>query len=155
MEITPSETERILGLLAETPRRIAAASEGVGNAQLQWRPDEKSWSANDILAHLRSCMDVWGKSLRRMLAEESGTQAHISPRSWIKKTNYLALGFHESLQEFAQQRSNFLDLLESLAFADWSRSAVIQGRQHTVFSQARRMALHESEHCEQIETILK
>ncbi len=155
MEITPSEIEKILALLAENLRRIAAASEGMEDARLHWRPDEKSWSANDILAHLRACMDVWGKSVGRMLTEENGTQTHISPRSWIRKTNYLALGFRESLQEFAQQRTDFLHLLESLAFADWSRSAVIQGRQHTVFSQARRMALHESEHCEQIETILK
>lgn len=80
MEITPSEIEKILALLAETPHRIKAASEGMEDARLYWRPDEKSWSANDILAHLRSCMDVWGKSVGRMLTEENGTQTHISPR---------------------------------------------------------------------------
>ena len=38
---------------------------------------------------------------------------------------------------------------------DWSRGAMIKDRRHTVFSQARRMALHEVTHCEQIEGLVK
>jgi hypothetical protein len=38
-----------------------------------------------------------------------------------------------------------------LDFADWSRDAEIKDRPHTVFNQARRLAMHEAAHCEQIE----
>ncbi len=155
MKITPAEIEEILELLAETPPRIASASRGVENARLHFKPDDQSWSANDVLAHLRSCADVWGKSITAMLAEPRPTLPHISPRSWIRKTNYPALEFRASFQAFAGQRREFLAGLKNLAFADWSGAARIEGREHTVFSQARRMALHENKHCEQIEALLK
>ena len=59
MEVTSTEIEQALKSLAETPHRLAPASSGLENAQLQTKPDETSWSANDILAHLRACADVW------------------------------------------------------------------------------------------------
>jgi len=34
---------------------------------------------------------------------------------------------------------------------EWFRPAVIRGRTHTVFSQTRRMALHEADHWERID----
>ena len=34
-----------------------------------------------------------------------------------------------------------------------AKTANIEGRTHSVFSQARRMALHEAEHCEQLKTL--
>jgi hypothetical protein len=36
---------------------------------------------------------------------------------------------------------------------EWSRGAMIRKRRHTIFSQARRMALHEVTHNEQIEAL--
>ena len=42
-----------------------------------------------------------------------------------------------------------------LPAADSERGAVILGRRHTVFTQARRMAKHEAEHMEQIAGLLK
>ena len=53
-----AEIEEVLQQLAATPHRIAAASEVLNIDQLQQKPDRQSWSANDILAHLRVCADV-------------------------------------------------------------------------------------------------
>jgi hypothetical protein len=155
IQATAAEIEKVLQMLEETPRRIASASNGLTEARLHDKADEKSWSANDILAHLRACVDVWGKSIQLMLAQDNPTMRHISPRTWIRKTNYPKLAFDESLQTFTTQHSDLLRTLRALAFEDWSRSAMIEGRKHSVFSQARRMALHEHEHCEQLEAILK
>jgi hypothetical protein len=98
---------------------------------------------------------VWGDSIDAMLAENLPTLPHIHPRKWIKETNYLELAFHESFQAFIKQRQRLLRTLEKLSFEDWSRAATIAGRNHTVFTQARRMAKHEHEHCEQIESLLQ
>jgi hypothetical protein len=46
-----------------------------------------------------------------------------------------------------------LEKLQPLALKEWARSATIKERQHTVFSQARRLALHEEGHCGQIEEL--
>jgi len=155
MNVTPTEIKRVLDLLVETPRRIRSASGSLANARLHSHSDEPAWSANDILAHLRSCADVWGKTIHAMLAKDNPTLPYVSPRSWIRKTDYPELAFRASFQAFAQQRDELLNTLKSLGIEEWSRAALIKGREHTVFSQARRMALHETEHCQQIEALLK
>jgi hypothetical protein len=63
MDTDPVEIEHILSLLAQTPDRISIMSIGHENTRLTFKPDETAWSANDILAHLRSCADMWGKSI--------------------------------------------------------------------------------------------
>ena len=149
------ETEQLLHALAETPRRIAAASQGLENAQLHFKPDEKAWSANDILAHLRACADVWGTSIIRMLAEDQPTWRYVSPRTWLRKKDYPELAFSTSFQAFMEQRNQLLQTLATITSEDWSRGAVINGREQTVFDYAQRLAQHEHEHCAQIEALLK
>jgi hypothetical protein len=155
MKAARADIEINLKLLEETPRRLAKITKSVDEMQLQRRTEKQPWSANDIIAHLRSCVDVWGDSIERMLAEENPTVPYRHPRQWIKKTNYLELAFHESFPVFAKQRKKLLKILKSLTFEDWSRAALIKGHEHTVFTQVRRMALHENVHCEQIESLLQ
>ena len=51
------------------------------------------------------------------------------------------------------QRTNLMRVLRGLGPEAWERGAIIFERRHTVFSQARRMAKHEAEHCEQLDTL--
>lgn len=153
MKMTQAEIEDVLHLLAKTPERITAVIQTLAPAQLHARPDSNAWSINEILAHLRACADVWGKDIDAMLAEDSPTLRHISPRTYLHKTNYLTLEFAASFQMFTEQRRTLLVKLHSLSQPQWARSAEIKGRRHTVFSQARRLALHEAGHYEQIESL--
>jgi len=158
MKVSPAETESVLRLLAATPRRIASLVRGVEINKLHFRPNPDSWSANDILAHLRACADVWGKSIVEMITRDHPKLRYSSPRSWIRKTNYLELEFRESLKAFTDQRRELLRVLKGLAIKDWSRSATFtattKGREQTVFGYACRIAEHENKHCDQIEAAL-
>ena len=159
MCITQVETNNALELLETTPARIALLSQNIANSNLYFRPNPNTWSANDVLAHLRACADVWGKSILEIIAKDKPKLRYISPRSWIRKTNYLEQEFQESLKVFTSQRSELLRVLKGLKIEDWSRSATFtgttKGREQTVFSYAHRMAEHEHKHCVQIETVLK
>ena len=73
MNINPDEIEKYLGLLSSTSRRIVKAIQGFDDVRLQYKIDNKTWSVNDILAHLRSCADVWGGSIEAMLAQDKPT----------------------------------------------------------------------------------
>jgi hypothetical protein len=77
----------------------------------------------------------------------------------MRKTDYLEQEFHSSFQTFARQRTDLLGSLNSLASEDWSRAATftgtVKGRNQTVFSYARRIAEHELQHLDQIESVLK
>jgi hypothetical protein len=153
----PEIIKLALQRLAATPRRIASLSTGCSPAQLHFRPDDEAWSANDILAHLRACADVWGKGILAMIAQDHPTLRYVSPRTYIRKTNYPKLEFASSLQAFTQQRHELLKVLKPLSIQDWSRGATFtattRGREQTVLRYAQRIAQHEQEHCEQIKAL--
>ena len=155
MKTTPAEIEKYVKLLEETPLRISRMIQGVDETRLQFKSDKNEWSANDILAHLRACADVWGDSIEKMIATDGSTLPYVHPRQWVKNTGYHELPFGKSFQAFKAQRRKLLKMLKNLPFEDWARGAIIKGREHTVFSQVRRMAKHESEHVGQIESLLK
>lgn len=150
--------EQVLTLLAETPQRIATFSEGLAPAQLSTSPSPDEWSANDVLAHLRACADVWGNCIKTMIAEDRPELRAVNPRTWIKKTNYLELEFRPSLRSFTTQRADLLAVLESLPSEDWSRSAIVMGAgkplQRNVLFYAQWLARHERPHVKQIERIV-
>lgn len=153
------EIEEMIRLLEETPRRLAAACQGQSLERLHARPNADTWSANEILAHLRACADVWGKSIETMIGQEHPTLRYISPRTYARKTKYPALVFHLSFEAFANQRRELLARLRDLPDESWQRGATFlvngQAKEGTVFSYARRLALHEHGHCEQFEALLR
>jgi len=150
--------EQVLTLLAETPPRIAALTAGLTPAQSQTTPTPDAWSANDVLAHLRSCADVWGDCIATILAEDRPTLRAVNPTTWIKQTDYPELEFQPSLRSFATQRADLLAVLEPLPHEGWSRAATVTGAgnvlERTVLFYAQWLARHERSHFKQIERIV-
>jgi hypothetical protein len=149
--------EEVLSLLAETPTRIATLTDGLAPAQLRTAPGPDEWSANDVLAHLRSCADMWGGYMMTILAEDRPTIQAINPRAWIRQTDYLELEFAPSLRAFTAQRAALLAVLEPLPPEGWARTATVTGAgsplERTVLDYADRLARHEQPHIKQIEHI--
>jgi hypothetical protein len=150
--------EQVLTLLAATAPRLAALSAGLAPAALQTRPTPDEWSANEVLAHMRSCADVWGTCIRMMLAEDTPMLRAVSPPTWLKQTNYLDLDFRPSLGDFATQRAELLAVLSPLPSEDWSRAATVTGAgkvlKRTVLYYADWLARHERAHVKQIERLV-
>lgn len=149
--------EQILTALAEGPSRIAEHTVGLTKAQLHAAPSPGEWSANEVLAHLRSCADVWGDCIATILHQNKPTIRALNPRTWIEKTDYPEQEFRSSLQAFAAQRTALLQVLETLSPEAWSRSATVTGAgkvlERTVYSYADWMAEHERPHLKQIKRI--
>ena len=154
---TPVTIEEVLTLLEEAPPRIAALTDGLSPAQLHAAPSPGEWSANDVLAHLRSCSDMWGKYIAMILAEDRSTFRAVNPTTWIKQTDYPELEFRPSFQSYTMQRADLLAVLKPLPRESWSRSATVTGagkpRERTVLSYARWLANHERSHFKQIARI--
>lgn len=155
MKATPGEIDKYLKLLEENPRAIATVTHGLADTRLSGKPDAKAWSANDILAHLRACADIWIHSIYAMLAEQEPVLPDINERKWAKAAGYAAVPFAESFRAYRLQRENLLRVLKALPFEAWERSALIFGRKHTIFTQMRRLAKHEGEHRKQMESLLQ
>lgn len=158
-EATSDDIEQLLALLTVAPSRLDSMNQSIDDERLNFKPDETSWSANEILAHVRANAEVWGKSILAMIGQDHPTLRYVSPRSWMRKTNYHKQDFHESLHTFTQQRANLLKSLKALNQADWSRGATFtattRGREATILSYVQRMTDHERQHVEQLEVLLK
>jgi DinB superfamily len=150
------EAEKFVGILEETPKRIAASTAGMTKAQLRTAPGPRAWSAVEILAHLRACDDLWTFSLYAMLAEPRQRPAlpRLDERRWARARGYARLEFGPSLKAFTLARAELLGTLRGLPEEAWSLTADIGGRNHSVFSQVRRLALHEVEHRGQFEALI-
>ena len=154
---TPLTIGQVLTRLAEQPKEIGRLTEGLPRARLHRAPSRDEWSLNDVLAHLRSCSDVWGKYIATIVAEDRPKIRAMSPRTWIKRTSYPELEFGSSFRAFTKQRAELLALLRSLPTTGWSRSATITGagrpRDQTVFDYAQSLADHERSHVKQMARI--
>lgn len=152
------EFDLVLAALAGTPKEIGRIARGHDDRQLHRSPAAEAWSARDIVAHLRACAEVWGRSIDRMIQEDHPTIRYVSPRGWIKKTDYLDQDFRVSFRAFSEARSALLDTLRTLDTAGWSRRATFTGttlgRDATVLIYARRIADHEVHHLEQLRRTL-
>lgn len=153
----PLSIEQILTMLREAPGRIAALTAGLQPEQLHIAPAPGEWSANEVLAHLRACADVWGDAMRTILKQEAPQLRAVNPRTWIKKTDYLSQEFQPSLQAYSRQRADLLSVLEPLPPESWSLSVIVTGAgkrlERTVQFYAQWMATHERPHIKQIDRI--
>jgi hypothetical protein len=149
--------EQVLTMLAGAPPRIAALTAGLAPAQLRTPPTPEEWSANDVLAHMRACADVWGGCIAAMIAEDAPTLRAVNPRTWITRTDYLEQEFAPSSRAYARQRAELLAVLEPLPPEGWARAATVTGAgkvlERTVFFYAQWLARHERPHLKQIARI--
>jgi DinB family protein len=144
--------DQVMALLEVTAPRIAELTSSLKPAQLHL-PSDGDWSANDVLAHLRACADVWGGCMISIMRGTSALRA-VNPLTWIEKTDYRAQPFARSLRSFATQRADLLDALRAASRADWRRTVTVTGagaplRRDALFY-GRWMAGHERAHVKQI-----
>lgn len=155
--LSPS-IEQVLALLHAAPARLASLTENTNPAALRTPPAAGEWSAVEVLAHLRSCADVWGGGITAILAKDRPTFRAVDPRTWMKSTNYVDLEFRPSLEAFTTQRGGLLAVLDALPPADWLSSAVVTGAgrplERTVHFYAQWLARHERTHLKQIERLV-
>lgn len=150
--------EQILAILRETPTQIEQITSELTPLQLKTPPEIGEWSATEVLAHLRACADVWGDYITMILTEDGPSFRAVSPRTYIKQTDYPQQAFETLRQAFARQRNDLLTVLELLSPQDWTRSATVTGVgkpiARTVQNYGDRMARHERGHLRQFKKIV-
>ncbi len=159
MPSEPDPIEEILTALAESPATIERLTAGLAPALLRTPPAHGEWSANELLAHLRACADVWGDCISVMLNRDEPTIKAVNPRQWIKKVDYPNIEFRGSLEAFTTQRHSLIAQLTSLTATQWERSATVTGAgsplHKTVHDYAFRMKKHERVHLVQLAQIVR
>ena len=146
--------DEILALLAGAPAEIAAETRGLAPGESAAAPGLGQWSLVQVLAHLRSCADVWGGAMAAIAEGERGPLRAVNPLTWVERTNYRTLPFDVSLQAYTEQRHALLPLLSRLPPVEWERTVVVTGAgrplQRSVLSYGRWLAGHERSHRRQV-----
>jgi hypothetical protein len=152
---TEAQIKIHLQTLTETPSRLLACSAGLDETRLKTAPASDAWSVVEHLAHLRGAADVWSFSIYAMLTTDKPQLAYLHPREWAKRQKYTKLSFAENFEAFKIGRDNLLRILTGLSMEEWGRSATITGKVNTftVFGETLRMASHEADHCQQLQTM--
>ena len=148
-----------MAILPVTVGRLAELTGGLTPAQLRAAPAPDSWSVNDVLAHLRACHDVLGGNVLRILAEDHPAWKGMSPRAWMRKTDYPTWEFEPAFEVFARQRSELLAVLEPLPAEAWERTATVTGMVRDVHEYSARfyaswLASHERGHLRSLPRII-
>jgi len=148
--------DEVLELLAAGPGRVAAATARISAGALLEPLEADGWSARDVLGHMRACQRTWGGYIARILDEDHPTFRYESPRSTIRRTDFLALPFARSLEGFTADRAALVSRLRAAGADLESRWGSVKraGRgieERSALQFAHRLAEHELEHLAQIE----
>lgn len=146
--------DNVVVALEKQPQTIAELTAELSPKALRLPPAPGEWSLNDVLAHLRSCADMWGKYIGLILDEDHPTFKAVNPRTWIKSTNYPELEFGPSFRAYLKQRSELVARLRTLPKPAWSRAATVTGAgrplERTALEYAMWLANHERSHLRQM-----
>lgn len=151
---SPAEIAEQIESLDACRTRVAAVQAQLTAEQLATSSLDKGRTPVEILAHLRACADLWSYSIYAILsAKEEPILAQLNAHKWSAALDYANLTFDASFNTFKATRAELLHVLHNLPTDTWSKTAMIGERQHSIYSQARRMALHEISHCKELESI--
>ncbi|MCQ3938324.1 MAG: hypothetical protein DPW18_14935 [Chloroflexi bacterium] len=151
---TSANIERVVRLLAETPVRLEALGEPLPAQELRRPLGEGERSFMETLVHLLNSEARTSEAIHLALLLDEPLVADIHPeRDWGKLVRLDLLEFAELLAYFKTRRRALLRVLSALTEAQWVRSVRESGkrRKESVYWKARSLALHESEHLEDLE----
>ena len=157
--------------LRSTPGVLAAGFRGKRDAELARRPAARSWSAKEIVCHLRDVEELFLTRFCAILAMEDpviptlaatpatlatwgigGAVGHpLDPDRWAEERQYARNDGALALAAFRRRRQEVLALLESLSPAQWARGGlhVVRGRL-SMGDWAASLAAHDDNHLDQL-----
>ena len=166
MAETPQQyTERImshsqgkdaLGLLKETPKKLAAQLKKLDKKGWSRRPEPNRWSVGEILAHLADAELVVSWRLRLVLGSPGVPIQAFDQDVWASTFNYARQDPKRSLETFRVLRENNLAMLKSVPKQLWDNFGMHSERgKETVAHMVKLYAGHDQNHLLQIEKIVK
>jgi hypothetical protein len=164
-----------LDRLARTPDELADAIHGRSDAVLSRRPEPRSWSAKEIVCHLRDIEEICILRFHTMLvadeppvfvvgappAEPSrwgigdDVPFPLDPDRWADERQYLRNDARLALGAFRRRRHEVLALLGKLTPTQWGRGCIHPAHGRVTFGDwTAGMAAHDDNHLAQLRRAL-
>lgn len=144
-----------LARMERTADALAAAIRGAADLALSGRPDRRSWSAKEIVCHLRDTEELFLGFFQSMLEVDEPAYSGGEPDRWAEDRQYLRNDAGEALVAFRRRRAESLAFLRHLRPADWERRGIHPTRGRlTMRDFAGLMAQHDDNHLDQLRRAL-
>lgn len=161
--------------LRATPAELGGLLAGRAPAALSRRPDPASWSATEIVCHLRDVEELFLVRFQTILADDDpqiltlgatpealarwGIGAAIGhpldPDRWAEERQYARHDSTDALAAFVRRRRETIALLDGLTAAQWRRGGIHQARGRMEMGEwVAGLAGHDDNHLEQIKRAL-
>jgi uncharacterized damage-inducible protein DinB len=144
MEYAQQPVVRCVERMERTTDEVAAAMNGESDASLSRRPAPASWSAKEVVCHLRDIEELFLLRFRSMLALDEptflvlgemptdraawgiieGDALPLDPDRWAEERQYLRNDAGQALAALRRRRQETLALLRRLAPEQWQRGSV-------------------------------
>jgi hypothetical protein len=168
--------DRSLARLLETPPDVDRALADRGDDELSKRPGPTSWSATEIVCHLRDVEELFQLRFHTVIALEEppilalgasaadlapwrigGAIEHpLDPDRWAEERQYARCDGRAALAAFRRRRGEVLTLLRALAPAEWQRGGIHPSRGRlTLRDWVASLAAHDDNHLDQLRRALE
>ena len=104
------------------PGVIAAAVEGLSDAELDYRPSDGGWSPREVIHHTADSEMTSAIRLRRLVVEDNPTISGYDGDDFARRLGYTTRPIGPSLDAIGSARSTTLSILEGLDEEDWNRA---------------------------------
>jgi len=141
--------------MAKGPDEFIAAIQGVPAALLSKRPDEKNWSAREVVCHVRDTEEYFLERFLMILSFDEPVFSPADVQRWAFERQYLRNDAGEALAAFHKRRQENLEFLKGLAPGQWERTCIhkIRGRM-TMRDYLNLVAGHDKNHLDQLKRAL-
>jgi len=176
MEYAQQPVVRCLERMGRTADEVAAVVSGQSDEALSHRPGPASWSAKEVVCHLRDIEELFMLRFRTMLALDEptflvlgemppaptawgiveGDALPLDPDRWAEERQYLRNDAGLALAALRRRREETLALLGRLTSEQWQRGSVhITLGRMTFADWVALMAAHDDKHLAQLRRALE
>jgi uncharacterized damage-inducible protein DinB len=153
--ILMASLEEQMARMERTADDFAAAIKGVSDAALTRRPDDKNWSAKEVICHVRDTEESFMMRFQTIMEMTEPRFLPAEPDRWATERQYQRNDAAEALQAFRVRRVESLRFLRGLRPEHWERGGVhaTRGRM-TLKDFVGLMAWHDDNHLDQLKRAL-
>lgn len=167
--------EHRLARLARTADELTQAVQGRTSTVLSRRPETSSWSATEIICHLRDIEELCILRFHTMLAADDppvfvvgappgdpgrwgiggAVPFPLDPDRWVEERQYSRADAGLALAAFDRRRREVLALLGALSPQQWKRGSIHPAHGRVTFEEwTAGMAAHDDSHLDQLRRAL-
>jgi len=144
-----------LARMERTVDDFAAATKGVSDAALSKRPDDKNWSAREVVCHVRDTEESFMVRFQAILAMDEPKFPPVEPDRWAVDRQYQRNDVGDALLAFRTRREETLRFFRGLKPEQWERTGIHATRgKMTLKDFVELMAWHDDNHLDQLKRAL-